>query len=349
MLSYEERIQVGELARNRSRELWKLGTEETETERATRLILGSMQSENTGGSFLDSGDAYGRNWERAALREYGEAVPTSLRANYDYLEVTIDLGTFLGEYLEYDPLADLAFQSWVDSRQNSPSYWSDIQSYCDMLWNLSGESLGSIYGDRGEVLTYNTYNEENLLSSVFQFAFFYTPGNYSASIPEGFSHGEPYMILHTHNGADVRGGYGKPRVFGFQGKHDPEGIFDWSRAYIVPEEPDPRFPASQWGIPQWETDNAYNWRYEGYPERGPRDPFPMWIPAYDSEYNGIHWVEWTSENLEEYAFCSDPEELEETEGIKVGDLGTGYIVDNGEAVFCPITGSPLSAYSCAGM
>ena len=350
MLTYEERNQVSELAFSRTRELWNQATKETEVERKTRLILGSMQTVSTGGSFLDSGDHYGRNWERSALCSYGDPVPTSLSAKWGYLEVTIDLATYLGEFLQYDPEVDNHLQNWIDTdRQDSPSYWSDIQAYCDMLAKLSKGELGGIYGDPGELLTFNTYNEDNLLSQVFQGAFFYTPDNYNRKLPPGFDHGTPYLIMHTHNGCDVRGGYPRPRIFGFQGKHDPEGIFDWSRAYINIEEPDPRFLESPWGIPQWDTDDSTGFRYEGYPVRTKRDPEPMWVALWDDHTSGIHWVEWDDRNLEDWPFCDDPEELRETEGITPGSPGTGYIIDTGESVLCPITGSRLTAIGMHGM
>jgi hypothetical protein len=53
--------------------------------------------------------------------------------------------------------------------------------------------------------TVNTYNYENILSQVLQYTVF--EGSYCDE------EDSTYVILQTHNGCDVRGGYSTPHVF----------------------------------------------------------------------------------------------------------------------------------------
>jgi hypothetical protein len=79
-----------------------------------------------------------------------------------------------------------------------------------------GESSG-IYGE-GNPITVNTYNGENLVDQVLQYVLF--TNNFGG-----------YIALQIHGGADVRGGYTKPRIFefGHMGEYD---ILDNARASI---------------------------------------------------------------------------------------------------------------------
>jgi hypothetical protein len=252
---------------------------------------------------LDSGDHYGRGWERAALKEVGEAQPTVLSVKYGYIDVTIDMKSYLSAFLEYDTKADRSFQDWIDANPGSASYWQDIQGFIDSIPGLTG-----IYGD-GEPITFNTYNEENLLSGTIQGAFFHTP--WGEDLPYGFTEAEPYLIFHTHNGCDVRGGYGKPRVFSFSGRQDAESLFSWSSAYIAPTLPEGSAGEDFRG---WNTDDSCHW-YTDDQER--------------------------ANDLETYDIVED---LEDFPQLQPGIPGTDLIwEDDNGVVYCPITGSALRA------
>ncbi|MCK9567466.1 hypothetical protein M0R72_00790 [Candidatus Pacearchaeota archaeon] len=75
-----------------------------------------------------------------------------------------------------------------------------------------------IYNE-GEPMTVNTYNGEDMLSQVLLYTYF-TWNN------------EAYIVLQIHGGADVRGGYTKPRVFRADGCGDETEIFDNAKGHI---------------------------------------------------------------------------------------------------------------------
>jgi len=77
--------------------------------------------------------------------------------------------------------------------------------------------VGGIYNE-GEPLTVNTYNGEDMLSQVLLYTYF-TWNN------------EAYVVLQIHGGADVRGGYTKPRVFVID-NDDETAIFDNAKGHI---------------------------------------------------------------------------------------------------------------------
>ncbi|GAF74843.1 unnamed protein product, partial [marine sediment metagenome] len=194
------------------------------------------------------------------------------------------------------------FHSWVDANPGNPSHWQDIQGFTDSIPGLTG-----IYGE-GDPITFNTYNEENLLSGTIQGSFFYTP--WSDDLPVGFSEAEAYLIFHTHNGCDVRGGYGKPRVFTFSGRQDPESLFSWQSGYISPSADEGSDPAA---FPGWYTDDSYHWYTE---DRSVAD------------------------NLEDYNIAED---LEDFPQLKPGKPSGMLWQDEAGIVYCPITGSALQA------
>lgn len=79
------------------------------------------------------------------------------------------------------------------------------------------------------------------------------------------------------------------------------------------------------------------------------DNLPAVCASDTGSRRGIQWIEWESQNLEEYPVCSDPEDFpEETGGFYPGNPGSGVIVETGEGVHCPITGSPLQVTGVHG-
>lgn len=90
---------------------------------------------------------------------------------------------------------------------------SKYREHKDQLCNVGG-----IYNE-GDPITVNSANGEDMLSQVIQFVYF-TWNN------------EAYIILQIHGGADVRGGYTKPRVFRADSCGDETEIFDTAKGHI---------------------------------------------------------------------------------------------------------------------
>jgi hypothetical protein len=132
------------------------------------------------------------------------------------------------------------------------------------------EDIGGIYGE-GSPMTVNTYNGEDLLSQTLQYHYF-TIGETDRG---GRGSYEQYVVLQVHGGADVRGGYTRPRVFSVD-IDDGQSIFDNAKAGVYctgkgPFEPDP----NQLAIPgadvstdtsrdhNWSTDDGCNYYFQG--------------------------------------------------------------------------------------
>lgn len=162
---------------------------------ATATKLAEMFTANTGRHMLDSGNAYGRNWERHA----GKTVGDFLSAPYQHIDTygTPSLSAFhyLNENLTYAPKLDALYSAYDAERPND--------GYLETVYEWL-ESIGVDTNDDetyGGVWDYNSYNNEYcLLDQTIQVVFF----SYD---------NDAYVALQIHGGCDVRGGYTKPVIF----------------------------------------------------------------------------------------------------------------------------------------
>lgn len=150
----------------------------------TKQVIAAMLTENTGRHILDSGGAYGRHWERNSGMTVDMWDATASASIDRWGCIDISTYHYLVDRLEYAPELDAMFQEFAGT--STEPHWADIQNWL--------ESLGLTF------TSWNTYNGEDFLSQVIQGATF----EYAD---------EWYVILHTHNGADVRGGYSTPHIF----------------------------------------------------------------------------------------------------------------------------------------
>ena len=166
-------------------------------------VIASMMTENTGTHFLDSGGAYGRNWQRnqgltvGALKEMPSAT----------LEVSIR---------EYSgrPHADLC--PTVNIFHKLTSGVLELDERCETFNAMPvpdwGDQLSGV-SDRGakwlidqkfswdDNSGFNTYNWAANLSQILQ-------GSFVSQIDDG-----AYVLLQIHGGADARGGYTDAKLF----------------------------------------------------------------------------------------------------------------------------------------
>lgn len=166
----------------------------TLTATSTREVVARMLCENTGRHMLDSGGHYGRNFERNEGRtvDVWDNLP-SVQLNPDG-ELTVNVYHYLVNNLEYNDNYDAQLSAFI--RDND---YSDYEAVGEWL-----ESLGVDTRDGGPydgVWSWNTYNWECLLSQTLQ--------GWTVTFPDGVRR----VILQIHGGADVRGGYTRPRVF----------------------------------------------------------------------------------------------------------------------------------------
>lgn len=174
----------------------KLETQNTETLR-TLQKLADMFTENTGAHFLDSGGAYGRNWER----NQGLTVDDFLALDDARWErdwgITLNSWHYLKDRLTYTKTAEVLtrlMNVWESQDYDNRNPWSleDQEAYLMELISHDGD------GQLGN--GWNTYNWETFLSQTLQ--------GYSFTL-----WGREYVLLQVHGGCDVRGGYTRPVIF----------------------------------------------------------------------------------------------------------------------------------------
>lgn len=227
----------------------------------TESVVLDMLRENTGRHFLDSGDAYGRHWQRNQSVDFSTAPPTTLSFKYG-IEVTHNLHAWLPERLSYEAEADAAWLEWAQARDGE-AWLQSAERWVEILGGTG------IYGD-GRPLTVNTYNGEDLLSQTIQYVYFTLDSPRALPSPGSEHHYErdldddadyegvilsagTYALLQIHGGADVRGGYTKPRLFSLA-EYDETAILDNARATIV---------CSADHGHNWSTDDANHWYFDG--------------------------------------------------------------------------------------
>lgn len=185
----------------------------------TEKVLQEMLRENTGRSILDSGDYYGRHWEKNQTRDF-EDEPESQIEFYECdgeTEIIVTHSTyhFLKATVEYDEEIDNLFYQYVDEEDPDEKMgWLGLmERFPGWLAKRKGWQLRHYY-------TINTYNGESLLDQVLQFVLIsYEDITYEL------------VLLQIHNGCDVRGGYTKPRVFRTW-IEDGLSILDHAKAYV---------------------------------------------------------------------------------------------------------------------
>jgi len=177
-----------------------------------RKILSQLQ-ENTGRALCDSGDAYGRHWQRNQNKTWDDFTsdPVTLEA-YAYtpkdgskpttleLSGTVSVAAFLENNLVYSPELQRAFTRWCKAHPDE----------YDMDW-----MKGFAEKHDSKAIVVNSYNGECDLSQVIQFVEF-----------EWGEYGDRYVLLQIHGGCDVRGGYSSP--IAYELRDYVEGLYDWN-------------------------------------------------------------------------------------------------------------------------
>lgn len=158
-----------------------------DSKKTTEFVLREMLKEDTGKNVLDSGSAYGRGYDRAQEIKNWEEIPYK---NDDLEDRTVNLYPYLCDTLQYDHSLDKAFSKFAQRKENKDETWLDnMQNFI----NKKG------FDYRCEL----TYYKETDLSKHLRYCLAET------------REGKEFIILQTHNGADIRGGYSVPHAFKF--------------------------------------------------------------------------------------------------------------------------------------
>lgn len=157
--------------------------------RQTAEVLAAMFTENTGTHFLDSGGAYGRQWQRMQGKTVEDFIAApSTTIEWKYQCYSINLYQWLLANLTYDPIMQRRFE--LVTMGSEDPHLVDAETFAEKI------NTGGKYSLR----TFNSYNGESLLDGVIQGVLFEW-------------HDEQYIALQIHGGCDVRGGYTAPKMF----------------------------------------------------------------------------------------------------------------------------------------
>lgn len=237
---------------------------ETLTAPTTADVLAAMFTENTGRHMLDSGGAYGRNFERNAGRVTDDFMAEPHGYYREYTGPTLSTFHFLHDRLDFDAELQAEFDAYCEA---------------DDIWGLpAAEAWVGEHFDWASI-TVNTYNHESALDQVIQFVQVSTEG-------EDACFGD-VVILQVHGGCDVRGGYTDPKVFrvcgeGEVGLLDDADVNIWCDGSTVHAPQVETLPAFNDTPPvevqhQWYSDDAgYHWYGDDYTEAG--------TPGYSLSY-----------------------------------------------------------------
>lgn len=165
--------------------------------KTTKQVIAEMLVENTGRALCDSGDYYGRNYDRNKGIDF-ETQPR-VSVDWKYKTFSISLYHFLNQVCDYNLKLDKMFNTFSRRKENNDKHWLALAHDFPIFLRGKGLSITGMYGE-GEPFTVNTYNNEDALSQVIQYVYFELDN-------------DPYVALSIHGGCDVRGGYTKPHIF----------------------------------------------------------------------------------------------------------------------------------------
>lgn len=168
----------------------------TTTHTKTEQVIFDMLTENTGTHFLDSGMKDSRHWQqnqKKTLEDFKNEPYCTIDSKYG--DSSISLFHYMNQYLDFHEELTNTFEEFAKGFPEEP-WLTVIEEWLDVL-GVDGE--GEFYSDAR--WGFNTCNFDLWwVNQTLQGTFF------------GMN-GREYLITQVHGGADVRGGYTKPKVF----------------------------------------------------------------------------------------------------------------------------------------
>ncbi|MBU6231366.1 hypothetical protein KGP36_01755 [Patescibacteria group bacterium] len=179
-------------------------------------LIAQMLTENTGVALLDSGGAYGRNWERnqgKTVEQFRKQHTTATaEENWGY-DVNVPVFQYLRETIRLNETCDKFNRLKCPNWDGFTYGISDTQTEWLKKHGFETDEEAKEHAPKA----YNTYNDPDYfghLSQVLQGTFIYNT-----------EEGEWYCLLQIHGGCDVRGGYTDAKLvqFDYPGGM-PEGL-----------------------------------------------------------------------------------------------------------------------------
>jgi len=169
----------------------------------TEKIIYEMITEDTGKHFMDSGGDNGRHWQRNKTKSIEDF------ENEKLLSFDIDNDTTFDKVVDniWDHFSSSTYKHLTEYLEYDESITNELNQYLkenDLYNNLAGvDEFIEMREGNNKVAWELTFNHENIFTQDFQFAW----------SDNGDIYNVEYIILATHNGADVRGGYSDYKVF----------------------------------------------------------------------------------------------------------------------------------------
>jgi hypothetical protein len=192
-----------------------------------KMTFAELSRQNTGIAMMDSGGATGRHWQRPLPQNdpYFELNKFERQNGEVTYEVStyIPLHTFLEAHLEIDHAMTAKLRKLEAKAGESFSVMSAAEALAENLgWKVAQD------GD-------NSYNYDNDLTQDFQYSVITTQ---DAGLEWYYADTENSIILiETHNGADVRGGYSD--VVACRSTGTEAGLFDFTCGVRILEGTNP--------------------------------------------------------------------------------------------------------------
>ena len=161
----------------------------------TQQCIASQLSENTGSALCDSGDFYGRNYEK-----YSGGVDFTESLRVDKFGAIIPIQIWMNHNLDRNKSAILLEKTLLNKLRE------EKVEYVELCYRNESEILDALKSIEATETCYgglkfdNTYNGDNNLSQNLQLMIF------------EFENKE-YAIIETHNGCDIRGGYSTGKLY----------------------------------------------------------------------------------------------------------------------------------------
>lgn len=197
-------------------------------------LIYKMLTTSTGSAICDSGDAYGRNWERNAKKslEDFESEPSATVEVYKWERDGVT---------HWDVSPCLSLYHHLKSALSLDVLCNEFNALGCGNWN------GDFYGtdsDQCEWLENNEFTPENDSFNSYNWS-----ANYSQVVQgQRFDHdGEKYVLLQIHQGCDVRGGYTDAMLF----KLESEYGFLYEGAGFCADLPNGEYITLDWHGAEW--------------------------------------------------------------------------------------------------
>jgi len=147
--------------------------------------------ENTGKSMCDSGDHYGRHYEKAPIDDSEPIVTFDGKWNCATIETSLFLEQWSGGV---DDELQAQWEKWDDENGSELDYFESATTFCEEVLGLTRHARD------------NTYNSENDLSQNYVWEVWGNEDTSDWIYPDE----NTVSVFFIHTGCDIRGGYSKP-------------------------------------------------------------------------------------------------------------------------------------------